>query len=250
MLRQLIRDFALGMRTRANRIVGPRIGGRGRPVFYDIDATFPALRVIDREYEAIRAEVLALMPRSAEMPRYHEVDVDQTNISGADERAWRTFFVHLADAGDGLPNSKLAPRTAAVVRGIPGVLQAFFSILDPRKNVPAHHGPSFHYLRYHLGLKVPPVAPPSIRVKDQHYTWKEGESVLFDDSWEHEITNHCDETRVVLIVDVLRPLPWHLSLLNRFWIGLYRLTIQQSDIEAMYGLAALKDPKLRMATPV
>ncbi len=250
MLRRLLQDLALRMRTRVNRIVGPRIGGRSRPVFYDIDRTFPALRAIDRAYPAIREEVLALLPRSAEIPRYHEVDSDQTNISGADERAWRTFFVHIGDADESFPNRKLAPRTAQVLSGIPDVLQGFFSILEPRKHVPAHHGPSFHYLRYHLGLKVPAAAPPTIRVKDQHYTWKEGESVLFDDSWEHEITNECDETRVVLIVDVLRPLPWHLSLLNRFWIGLYRLSTTAADIEAAYGLVALKDRKVRMATPI
>lgn len=93
-LRRGLQDLALRLRVRVNRIVGPRIGGRERPVFYDIDRTVPALRAIDREYDAIRAEALALLSRSAEIPRYHEVDPDQTSISGADERNWRTFFVH------------------------------------------------------------------------------------------------------------------------------------------------------------
>ncbi len=31
--------------------------------------------------------------------------------------------------------------------------------------------------------------------------------MLWDDTWEHEVSNECAESRVVLIVDVLRPLP-------------------------------------------
>jgi aspartyl/asparaginyl beta-hydroxylase (cupin superfamily) len=99
------------------------------------------------------------------------------------------------------------PKTCAALDRIPRpyLSQAFFSILDPGKSIPAHTGPTRAYIRYHLGLRVPKENPPTIRVKDQHYTWKEGESVLFDDSWEHEITNHSNEVRAVLIVDVMRP---------------------------------------------
>ena len=81
--------------------------------------------------------------------------------------------------------------------------------------MPAHCGPYRGYLRYHLGLKVPQKNQPSIRIKDQHYTWIEGESVLFDDSWDHEVKNDSDESRVVLIVDVLRPMPFAFSIVNR-----------------------------------
>jgi hypothetical protein len=45
-----------------------------------------------------------------------------------------------------------------------------------------------------------------MRVKDEVYTWKEGESTVFDDSLEHEVYNTSHETRVVLIVDFLRPM--------------------------------------------
>jgi len=58
-----------------------------------------------------------------------------------------------------------------------------------------------------LGLQVPKSNTPKIRVKDNVYTWKEKESILFDDSWEHEVINNCNKERIVLIVDVLRPMP-------------------------------------------
>ena len=37
--------------------------------------------------------------------------------------------------------------------------------------------------------------------------WEEGKSMIFDDTFNHEVWNDTDETRVVLFVDVLRPLP-------------------------------------------
>ncbi len=88
------------------------------------------------------------------------------------------------------------------------MLQAFFSILEPGKSIPAHDGPYLGYLRYHLALRVPAQHPPKIRIKDTWYTWKSGESVMFDDSWNHEVVNPSTEFRVVLIVDVMRPMGW------------------------------------------
>jgi hypothetical protein len=67
------------------------------------------------------------------------------------------------------------------------------------------------YLRYHLALRVPENNPPTMRVKDTIHRWEEGKSIVFDDSLEHEVYNKSDQTRVVLIVDFLRPmnLPAH-----------------------------------------
>ena len=36
-------------------------GGEGRPPFYDIDATYPSLRILDRAYPVIRAEMEAIV---------------------------------------------------------------------------------------------------------------------------------------------------------------------------------------------
>ena len=73
-----------------------------------------------------------------------------------------------------------------------------------------------------MGLMIPKKNQPSIRIKDQRYTWIEGESVLFDDSWEHEVKNESDEIRVVLIVDVLRPMPFAFRSVNRIVTAIIR----------------------------
>src|SRR4029077_7992939 len=91
-------------------------------------------------------------------------------------------------------------------------------ILEAGKSVPAHNNSYCGMLRYHLALIVPSEKPPKIRVKDQFYTWKEGASVLFDDCWEHEVFNESKEDRVVLLVDVLRPLPLPVHMLNLLFV--------------------------------
>jgi aspartyl/asparaginyl beta-hydroxylase (cupin superfamily) len=52
-------------------------------------------------------------------------------------------------------------------------------------------------------------------VNGQDYFWKEGEGVLFDDSYPHSVVNSCPELRAVLIVDVERPMSLFPTLLNR-----------------------------------
>lgn len=192
-------------------------GGRRRPVFFDIEKTYPSLLELDRNYPAIRDELLGLLAEKATIPRYHDVDKMQQYISGKidPEKNWKVFYLY-AMGEKPKANRARCPQTAALLDKVPGLFQAFFSILDGGKSVPAHCGPYRGYLRYHLGLLVPEHAPPSIRVKDQYYTWQEGKSVLFDDSWEHEVTNKSESERVVLIVDIRRPMPLPFASLNRF----------------------------------
>ena len=113
-------------------------------------------------------------------------------------------------------NRAYCPETCRVLERVPNMIQAFFSILDPGKSVPEHEGPYLGYLRYHLGVRVPTQDPPKLVVNAQDYVWKEGEAVLFDDSWPHSVVNHCREARAVLIVDVRRPMPFIADLCNRF----------------------------------
>jgi aspartyl/asparaginyl beta-hydroxylase (cupin superfamily) len=86
-----------------------------------------------------------------------------------------------------------------------------------RKRGQVRSGPLREYIRYHFGLVVPTHNPPTIRAKVQYHTWQEGKSVLFDDSWGHEVYNQSDDIRVVLIVEVLRPMPARFDTVNRLF---------------------------------
>src|SRR5690606_6389720 len=99
------------------------------------------------------------------------------------------------------------PETTRLVEAVPGMRTAFFSLLAPGKSIPPHRGPWRGILRYHLGLLVPePRGRCGIRIGDRVVHWREGESLLFDDSYEHEVWNDTGGWRAVLVLDVLRPL--------------------------------------------
>jgi aspartyl/asparaginyl beta-hydroxylase (cupin superfamily) len=222
-----------------NKFYDLHVGGARRPVFYDIAATRPELLELDRHYPVIREELLGILPDKRAIPRYHELDEMQYNISARvdPEKDWKVYPLDIMGVR---PPAFCArcPRTTALLDGIPGLFEAFFSILEGGKSIPAHEGPYRGYLRYHLGLVVPETDPPSIRLKDQVYTWKEGQSVLFDDSWEHEVYNRSGGDRVVLIVDIRRPMPQPFDAVNR---------LAQAIMKQVYGRHVLK--KLAEITP-
>lgn len=198
-----------------NGYFGLHMDVKSRPTFFNIAETYPQLGLITKAFPVIRAEFDRLMQDGVEMPEYHDVDSGERAISATTPKRWNVFVLEVL--GHKVePNRARCPETCRVLEKVPNLVQAFFSVLDPGKSVPEHEGPYLGYLRYHLGLKVPRHKPPKIRVNAQDYTWKEGEGVLFDDSWPHAVINDSDEMRAVLIVDVRRPLPFTADIVNGF----------------------------------
>jgi beta-hydroxylase len=102
---------------------------------------------------------------------------------------------------------------------------AFFSILAPGVRIPPHRGPWKGFIRYHLGLIVPePADRCGIEVGGQEAHWREGESLVFDDTYEHHVWNDTNGTRVVLFLDVVRPCRFPGSWVNPAVIGIASLT--------------------------
>lgn len=199
-----------------NRYLSRYVGGDRRPVFHDISETCPALDRVTCHFADIREEWDALLASRIEMPQYHDIDPGEAAISHADGDTgrWNVFMLYLLGHKPEA-NRARCPATTALVDAVPGVVQAFFSILEPGKSVPLHEGPYLGYLRYHLGLQVPAERPPRIIVGGQSHTWREGEAVLFDDTWPHEVINQAESLRAVLVIDIMRPLPWLPALVNR-----------------------------------
>ena len=79
----------------------------------------------------------------------------------------------------------------------------FFSRLVAGSHIGAHCGPSNLRLRVHLGLLVP--EGTRIRVGDEVRAWREGECLVFDDSYEHEVWHDGAGDRIVLICDMWHP---------------------------------------------
>jgi len=188
----------------------------GNPPIYD-KAVFPWTQSIERDWQAIRAELDRVLTRKDELPGFHELAADVASIS--QDSGWKTFLL----AGYGFRSDKniaACPLTWAACQNIPGLTTVMFSILEPGKHLPPHRGPYNGVLRLHLGLIVPePREQLGIRVDKSIYRWKEGEAVIFDDAYEHEAWNNTPHTRVVLFVDFIKPLRFPANFLN--WLLLH-----------------------------
>ena len=200
----------------ANQWYWRGVGGDDRPIIYDIDEVCPELRRFEQSTDAIRDEVLALMPDRKDIPKYHEIDPGRSHISSENDgdSSWRVFMLYAMGAKP-QENRVRCPKTRELLDTTPNLFQAFFSILEPHKSVPAHQSPYAGYLRYHLPLIVPTDNPPRMRIRDHWHTWKEREPLLFCDYWDHEVENHSDQVRVVLIIDLFRPMPAVQDRVNR-----------------------------------
>jgi ornithine lipid ester-linked acyl 2-hydroxylase len=195
----------------AERFIGKR-SLVGDATFFE-DALFPWIGHVEANWMTIREELERVLADREALPNFQDISKDQIEIT--DDDKWKTYFLY----GYGF-EAKLGveacPKTAELMRSIPGMRTAMFSILSPRKHILDHRGPYKGVLRYHLGLIVPADAPACrIRVGDDIRHWEEGKSLVFDDTFNHEVWNDTDETRVVLFVDVLRPLPSPWDQINR-----------------------------------
>jgi len=185
-----------------------RASVNGDPHIYD-SRTFPWAAELEEEWWRIRAELDRVMVYRDQMPSFQDILKEVRTIQTDND--WKTFF--LAGIGmDCRENARRCPETMRLLGKIPGMKTAFFSILSPRKHIPAHRGAYNGVLRFHLGLLVPePRDKVRIRIGNDYRHWTEGKALIFDDTYNHEVWNDTDGYRVVLFVDFARPLrqPWH-----------------------------------------
>jgi len=93
----------------------------------------------------------------------------------------------------------LFPITNKLVKSIPGVYIAGFSILEPKTRIYPHTGYTTAVYRSHLGLITPKGA--WIEVAGEKVEWEQGKMFVFDDTVTHNAYNGSDEERVILMVD-------------------------------------------------
>lgn len=192
-------------------------------------ASFPWARTLEANWRVMREELDAVLGRREALPTFQQVSPRQGTLTADDK--WKVFFFH-AYGHKAHGNCRRCPRTAALLEQVPGMKTAFFSILAPGKHIAPHRGPYAGVLRYHLGLKIPAQADRCrIRVGDEYAHWREGASLVFDDTYEHEVWNDTDEERVILFLDVVRPLPFPVAQLNAGFLRVAKLLPDVQDVK-------------------
>lgn len=205
------------------------------PLFWqDYENTYSELRELEASYPAIRSECLELLRM-----REHITDIrnlfGKYTAGGIHTIEWKSYLLKMGSFVK--ENCRRCPQTAEALAKIPSAYLAFFSILYPHQYITPHFGYYKGFLRYHLGVIIPDNNANNscwLRIngdrednarhdtssicRGEKYFWHEGEGVVFDDTLLHDASNESDNIRVVLWVDIRRPMPPYLDRLHQFFL--------------------------------
>jgi len=177
-------------------------------------ARFPDLKPLQDHWQAIRDEALTLFDEG------HIRAASTYNDLGFNSffrRGWKRFYLKWYD----VPQKSalaLCPRTVALLESIPSINGAMFAMLPAGSSLGRHRDPYAGSLRYHLGLRTPNSDACRIFVDGEPYAWRDGEAVMFDETFLHWAENRTDVDRLILFCDVERPLTSRLAAQVNHWI--------------------------------
>ncbi len=194
---------------------------------YISQAHFPELDVLRDHAEVIREEGLALMAHT----RMRSPDgKDDAGFNSFAKAGWKRFY--LKWYGDAHPSAlRLCPRTTELLRGIPNVSGAMFATLPPGAVLNPHRDPYAGSMRYHLGLVTPNDDACYIDVDGERYSWRDGEGVIFDETFIHTAENRTNVERLILFCDVARPMRFGFARGFNLWVGRHVVAAASSPNE-------------------
>lgn len=167
-------------------------------------AEFPWTADIEANWTTVLAEAESVLKEREAIPSLSEISPDHERLTS--DGKWQSFF--LWGYGYKSPlNCKRCPKTTEIVERIPGLMTAMFSIHAPGIHIPRHKGVTKGMVVCHLGLIVPKAREKCrMQVEDRLLHWDPGKTFVFDDTYAHEVWNDTDEDRVILLLQVERPL--------------------------------------------
>jgi aspartate beta-hydroxylase len=193
------------------------------PAILDTERYFPNSARFVAVWQQLRDEAMAIAAQMPRVPRFHEIMPEQAEISANDGIDWRMYIMksygHVSQQ-----NLARCPTVASLLEDCPEVLSATYSFLAPGKHVPEHRGPFRGILRFHLGLSMPRDRHGKLGAVlwIDHKPWllENGQCLLWDDTYPHELLNATDQVRAVLLLDVWRPeMPADMKALSTVIVG-------------------------------
>lgn len=189
---------------------------------------FPELALLKREWRVFREEALALAEASRirAAGAYNDIGFNSFFRTG-----WRRFYLKWYDHPH--PSAQaLCPRTIEVLQRIPSVKAAMFAMLPAGGKLNPHRDPFAGSLRYHLGLITPNDDRCAIVVDGIPYSWRDGEDVIFDETYLHHAANQTTEDRIILFCDIERPMKfgWAQIIIGRIGDFLLRAAASPNEV--------------------
>ena len=233
---------------------------RRNPAFMrDYHKRYRGLAELEANHADVQRECLELLAVKERLTDVKALGAGYTE-GGIHLAQWKAFMFKSGEFIE--ENCRLAPKTAALIRRIPGVYTAFFSVLYPHQVITPHWGYYKGFLRYHLGVLIPDNNENNqcwIRVNSdpqqndeqdkaliengERYYWHNGEGIIFDDNYLHDAANESDQIRVVLWLDLRRKMPFYAALINRIclWLVYRDSTVDKIRRGAIIGAEGVVD---------
>jgi beta-hydroxylase len=188
---------------------------------------FPELLPLEENWQMIRSEAIQLI----EMQKIKAAEKnDDAGFNSFFKTGWKRFYLKWYDASH--PSAeKLCPYTVALLRKIPNVKAAMFAELPPGAKLNSHRDPFAGSLRYHLGLVTPNNDRCFIDVDGERYSWRDGQAVVFDETYIHWAKNASDMNRIILFCDIERPMRYRWAQKINKWLGRTLMTAASSPNE-------------------
>jgi aspartyl/asparaginyl beta-hydroxylase (cupin superfamily) len=172
---------------------------------------FPWLAALEAETPALRAELEAILATGGDgFAPYIEQHPDRPRSTNPlyGDSSWSAFYLWRSGA-EVAENASRAPKAMQALAAVPmphiasRSPMALYSSLRPGTHIVPHNG----LLNTRLICHLPLIAPSgcSFRVGNETRTWREGETIIFDDSIEHEARNDGASIRIVLLFEIWRP---------------------------------------------
>ena len=177
--------------------------------FYE-RSEFDWLAEMEAATPAIRAELEAVLSNGDDFAPYVEAGADRPRPANPliNDPSWGAYYFWrngevVAENAARCPATMAALELAPMPRIDKRSPIALWSLLKPGTHIQPHHGLLNTRLICHIPLIVP--GDCALRVGNETREWREGEALIFDDSFEHEAWNRSDSTRVVLLFEIWRP---------------------------------------------
>jgi len=219
--RALVLKAGRNLRPRVNRMIAKYSRVGDPPVFTD-RTLFPWTSLLEANWKEVRREAETILADRQSLPPLHAISPDHRRLTSDDR--WRSFFLWGYGYKVGA-NCARCPATTRLVERIPGLKTAMFSILAPGTHIPRHKGVTKAMITCHLGLIVPePRERCRIEVDGRTCLWEEGRSLVFDDTYPHEVWNDAAGERVVPLIQFARPVRSFGALVSGAFLGAVRLS--------------------------
>ena len=180
--------------------------------YHDVNS-YPELKKLAEQWQVIRDEAVALQGEIKGSDKY-----DDAGFNSFFRRGWSRFY--LKWYGESHQSAiQRCPRTVEILDSIPSIKAAMFAQLPPGSDLGKHRDPYAGSLRYHLGLVTPNDDRCFINVDGINYSWRDGEAVIFDETYIHWAANNSDKNRIILFCDLERKMRWGWAQAINHWFS-------------------------------